>query len=459
MARPVTNLFLHAMLADAGYDHAHAGLARQVNLHGRHIGLNLRYDAASVYWWLRGRRPDDPVPQLIADVLARRLGRAITPADVGFDTSPGSPIPSALGLAFGENITDALTTVSELWRYQVLRRDFLAAAPFVAAATAEAGWRWHFDPRDLDVTHRGSRQVTIRDVEALHIYQQQFLDLDRRHGGGHSRSLLAQWLHAEVEPLLAGTYTDRVGRQLFAAVAELTGQVAFMSYDIGDHGLAQRHFIQALRLAKAADHTGFGAHILANMSTQAVYLQQPGDAVRLARAAVDGARRRADASLMARLYTAEACAHAVAGDARGCAAALRLAERAADKTGGSDHPAWASYFTPAHLAGTAIRCLRDLGHTKDAFRYAGQALDLGEGSVRTRTLHTALIGSVYATGPSAEPEQASQLGHDALDLADRVHSRRVSDRIADLYHRLDRFRGHPTVDGFLHRAAEYVSAA
>lgn len=259
--------------------------------------------------------------------------------------------------------------------------------------------------------------------------------------------------------MLHGTCTDRVGRQLFAAVAELTGQVAFMSYDIGDHGWAQRHFIQSLRLAKGADHSSFGAHILANMSTQAVYLQQPGEAVRLARAAVDGGRGRADNSVMARLHTAEACAHAIAGDGRSCTTALGLAEKATASIGAVGQPEWAGYFTPAHLAGTAIRCLRDLGRTKDALGYAEQALDLGAGSVRTRTLHTALIAGVYAGGASAEPEHASQLGHDALDLARRVRSRRVTDRIADLAQCLAAYRGKAAVDGFLRRARNYVSPA
>lgn len=162
---------------------------------------------------------------------------------------------------------------------------------------------------------------------------------------------------------------------------------------------------------------------------------------------------------MAWLHTAEACAHAVAGDTRGCTDALRLAEDAAGKIGGSDQPVWAGYFTPAHLAGTAIRCLRDLGRTKEALRYAEQALDLGEGSVRTRALHTALIASVYASGKSAEPEHASQLGHNALDLAGRVHSRRVTDRIADLGKRLAVHCGISAVDEFLDRARHHVSPA
>lgn len=454
MAKAISNHLLHDLLTEAGY--AHGGFARQVNLRGRGYGLTLRYDAASVYWWLRGRRPGDPVPQVIAEVLGRRIGRPVTVAELGFTT--GGEL-AGLGLTFAADLAEARSVVADLWRHQVVRRENVGAAPFVPAATTEAGWRWHFDPRDPDASHRGGCPVTLTDVNALRAWQQRFLDLDRRHGGGQFRSFLATWLHREVQPMLHGTYTDSVGRQLFAAVAELTGQVAFMSYDVGDHGLAQRHFIQALRLAKAGDHAAFGAHILANMSTQAVYLQQPGEAVRLAHAAISSGRGRVDTSVMARLHTAEACAHAIAGDIRGCTAALRLAEDAAGKIGGSDQPVWAGYFTPAHLAGTAIRCLRDLGRTKEALRYAEQALDLGEGSVRTRALHTALIASVYASGKSAEPEHASQLGHSALDLAGRVYSRRVTDRIADLGKRLAVHRGISAVDEFLDRARHHVSPA
>lgn len=181
-----------------------------------------------------------------------------------------------------------------------------------------------------------------------------------------------------------------------------------------------------------------------------------------ARRAAAGDRGRQpvlDLNTSARLHTAEACAHAIAGDARRCTAALRLAEDATAKASGTDQPAWAGYFTPAHLAGTAIRCLRDLGRTAEALRWADQALELGEGSVRTRALHTALIASVYATGSAPDPEHAGHLGHDALDLAGRVRSRRVTDRITDLTQRLSAYRGNPVVDAFLRRAGDYVSPA
>ena len=80
------------------------------------------------------------------------------------------------------------------------------------------------------------------------------------------------------------------------------------------------------------------------------------------------------------------------------------------------------------------------------------------GIVDADRLHTALIASVYASGASAEPEHDSQLGHDALDLAGRVRSRRVPDRITDLAKRLHPHRRDPVVDRFLRRARVYASA-
>src|SRR5688500_6353351 len=133
MAKAVSNHHLHSLLEQAGYAQARAAFARQVNLHGRDHGLNLQYDAASVYWWLRGRRPDDPVPQVIAEVLARRIGRTIGVDGLGFTT--GGAL-AGLGLTFAADLADARTTVADLWRQQVARQDALSAAPFVASATA-----------------------------------------------------------------------------------------------------------------------------------------------------------------------------------------------------------------------------------------------------------------------------------------------------------------------------------
>ncbi|MGI5179524.1 hypothetical protein ACQEVZ_24655 [Dactylosporangium sp. CA-152071] len=456
MPKPVTNHELDALLADAGYSQTQAAFARQVNAHSRQSrGIELQYDGASVYWWLRGRTPDDPAPAVIAEVLSRRLRRTINPEDLGFRR--GGADLTRLGLTYDSSLEDSRTTVADLWRYLLLRRDVLTAAPLVVGATMTAGWRWMFDPRDPDVSRNGGRRVSLGDVAALRASQQQLLNLDRQHGGGHARALMVGWLHREVTPMLHGGYTDKVGRELHAAVAELTGQVGFMSYDVGDHGVAQRYFIQALRLAKAGDDTAYGAHILANMATQAVFLRQPAEAVRLARAAVEGARR-AHPSVMARLYTAEACAHAISRDEASCSTALRNAERAMSKAT-SGGPAWAGYFTPAHFAGTAMRCWRDLGRPDRALQHAADAMLVDEGGTRTRALHTALTATVHATGPRPDVEHAAALGAEALALSGEVRSRRVVERVDELAHLLRPHRRNQAAARFLRQVERAPLAA
>ncbi|WP_433225299.1 hypothetical protein [Microtetraspora malaysiensis] len=444
MKRPVTNQQLHALLAEAGYDRSHAALARQVNeAADAEYGLDLRYDGASVYWWLRGRCPEQPAPELIAAVLSRRTKRPVAVADLGFLRITSA---QADGLTFPDSTASAIDTATSLWGRLSRSSTETADTPFVPAAAVEAGWRWHFDPPDRVLAHQGRGRVGADDIERLRSFQGQFLDLDRRHGGGHAHRFLADVLVRDVVPLLHGSYTDAVGRELFAVAAELTGTLAFMAYDHGSHGIAQRGFTQALRLAKVAGDRTFGAHVLANLATQAIYLQLPGEAVRLARAAVDGAGRHPSAAVAARLHNTEATACALAGDLVTFRTALRRSERAMDRSDGSG-PAWASYFTPAHLAGTAMRCLLDFDRPGEALTYAGEALQLAPGNVRTRALHTALIATAHAR--AGDLDQAAALGLRAVGLARQIRSRRVHARLADLARQVTSHGPVPGIEPFL----------
>jgi tetratricopeptide (TPR) repeat protein len=387
-------------------------------------GLVLKYDGASVYWWLRGRCPEQPAPELIAEALAARLGRAVAAGDLGF-------------AALAADVDAHSPTCSPALPY--------SSAPFVASAAEQAGWRWHFDPADADVARTAGHPVDALDVQMLRSCAEQFVDLDRRHGGGHARAFLGDFLTRDVAPLLRGRYGDAVGRDLFAVAAELTGMVAFMSYDIGDHGVAQRAFIQALRLSKAAGDRLHGAHILANLATQAIFLQLTGEAVRLARAAVEGAGRRPCPMVAARLHATAASAHALAGDRQGFVQALARATRALERA--ETGPAWTRYFSPAHLAGAAMHSLLDLGLPGEALRYQHQALDLGPANTRTRALHTALTATAHAR--AGHIDQAALLGTQALQMARRVRSRRVTARITLLADVLIPHRPVAEVSAFL----------
>jgi tetratricopeptide (TPR) repeat protein len=457
MTRSVTNHELETLLTEAAYHRSLAAFARQVNrIAAGRYSLVLRYDGASVYWWLRGRCPEQPAPELIAELLTARLGRVVQAGDLGFAALAADA--DAQALLFPTTVPAAIETAAGLWHRLGGTSSSPAlpnsSAPFVANAAEQAGWRWHFDPPDISVARTAGRPVDAMDVEMLRLCAEQFLELDRRYGGGHGRAFLGDFLTRDVAPLLRGRYPDAVGRELFAAAAELTGMAAFMSYDIGDHGAAQRAYIQALRLSKAAGDRLHGAHILANLATQAIFLGLPGEAVRLVRAAVDGAGRRPCATVTARLHATAANAHALAGDRQGFAKAIAHAQRALDRA--DTAPAWARYFSSAHLAGTAMRSLLDLGRPGQALCYQQQALDLGPANTRTRTLHIALTATAHAR--AGHIDQAALLAVQALQLARRIRSRRVSTRITLLADVLIAHRPVPEVSVFLDQLPDRLTA-
>src|SRR5688572_19129126 len=195
-ARPVTNGYLAALIAESGLPHA--ALARQVNQLARSApyGLDLRYDSSSVNRWLRGAVPAAPTPELIACVLERRLGRPVAAGSLFSDGDEFLDLPTSADAAAESAIA--------LWRYTVRRRDMLSY-PFIAAAGVDAGWRWAFTPGAAEVTAAGTRRVGMADVERLLAARQDFAELDRRHGGGHARAWLTDYLDRDVAPLLHGS--------------------------------------------------------------------------------------------------------------------------------------------------------------------------------------------------------------------------------------------------------------
>jgi hypothetical protein len=197
--------------------------------------------------------------------------------------------------------------------------------------------------------------------------------------------------------------------------------------------------VAALKVCAADDHQ-YGAHVLANLATQAVYLGQSRAAVRLSKAAVDGAGR-GPAWIMARLHTTEATAHAIAGDRHACTAALRRANVALERGHSGDVPPWAGYFS--HFAGTALRCFRDLRMFRTALRHAPAALALAADKHRTRALHTALLATTHAA--SGQLDAACEVGSEALALSSAVQSARVRERLVELAGRLRPHHGDRNV--------------
>jgi hypothetical protein len=459
-ARPLVarqpNERLQALIQEAGC--SNAGLARRVNMCGVEHGLDLRYDKTSVARWLRGQQPRGRAPGIIAEALGRKLGRTVTIDEIGM--ANGKNLASGVGLQFPPTLLGAIEQVCELWRSDVGRRDFLSGSTVASSALVEPSRDWLITGADTQVARTAGARVGVSDVEAVRAMTTALTELDHRFGSGHVRPVLVHYLNSVVSGLLSGSYRESVGRELFAAVARLTELAGYMAVDTGQPGLAQRYYIQALRLAQAAGDRGYGGYVLAaSMSHLAAQLGNPREIAQLARAAQEGARGQVTPRAEAMFFAAEARGHALLGDARTChevaGKALAALERAEPSAG--DDPVWIAHFDHAYLADELAHCYRDLGQAEAAAHHASHALDAHPES-RARRRAIGLVRLATAQVQQREVEQACLTGTRAVELLDTLRSSRGAEYLDDLQLRLEPYAQEPSVREFATRLEQRAAA-
>lgn len=415
---------------------------------GHERGLDLRYDKTSVARWLRGQQPRGRAPGIIAEALGRKLGRSVTVDEIGM--AGGKHLASGVGLQFAPTVVGAIEQVCELWRSDVGRRDFLTGSSVASSALVEPSRDWLITGADPAVERSAGTRVGEADVEAVVAMTQALNTLDHRFGSGHVRPVVVHYLNSVVSGLLAGSYRDAVGRRLFAAVARLTELAGYMAVDTGQPGLAQRYYIQALRLAQAAGDRGYGGYVLAaSMSHLAAQLGNPREIAQLARAAQEGARGHVGERAQAMFYAAEARGHALMGDSHACQEVAHKAQTTLDSAGddASDDPDWIAHFDQAYLSDELAHCYRDLGRPEAAAQHALDALD-GHPESRARRRAIGLVVLASAQVQQREVEEACHTGTRALELIGTLRSARGADYLDDLRVRLEPYGNEPVVREF-----------
>ncbi|GAA1890691.1 hypothetical protein GCM10009837_11000 [Streptomyces durmitorensis] len=468
------NRQLASLISEAGF--SNAGLARRVDQLGLEHGLDLRYDKTSVTRWLRGQQPRGTTPALIAEVFTRRLGRRLSAQDLGLDACA----PVYAGLEFAASPEEAIDIVGGLWRKDSGSHAELRKIAFTPAGLVVPSRDWLIGraddrvgrgdlgpstgrvptqgrpaiPRQRKEPERGvGAKVTSGDISALRSVGELFRALDHAYGGGHARQALVRYLEHEAEPMLRGSYGEQAGRRLFAAAADLTRLAGWTSYDIAAHGLAQRYYVQALRLSQAAGDRAYGSYVLVTMSRQAVYLGHGREAVQLARVAQQGVGSSAPPVVQALLHAVEARGHGVLGEVRACTASMVRAERALETARpGDEVPYWARFFDEAQLADEFGHCHRDLQQYRVAAQHAERSLQLrAPGYARSRLFcRVVLASSRLGLG---ELEQACQLGAEAAQAAGEMRSVRAVEYVRDFERRLEPYRDAAAVRGYRDRVA------
>ncbi|MFH8340926.1 regulator [Streptomyces sp. AM6-12] len=463
-AQRTPNRQLAALIAEAGF--SNAGLARRVDQLGLEHGLDLRYDKTSVTRWLRGQQPRGTTPALIAEVFTRRLGRRLSAQDLGLDACA----PVYAGLEFAATPEEAVDIVSGLWRKDSGSHAELRKIAFTPAGLVVPSRDWLIGKPDDRVAREPAPRVPAQgrpgvprppaarprtrgplervpghrvgagDIAALRSVGELFRTLDDRFGGGHARQALVRYLEHECEPMLRGSYDEHTGRRLFSAAADLTRLAGWTSYDIAAHGLAQRYFVQALRLAQAAGDRPYGSFVLVTMSRQAVYLGHGREAVQLARVAQQGIATGGPPAVQSLLHAAEARAHGVLGEVRACTAALVRAERALEAARpGDEVPYWARFFDEAQLADELGHCHRDLQQFRAAAQHAERSLQLRAPAYARSRLFCRVVLATARLG-LGELDQACALAAEAAVQAADMRSARAIEYIRDFERRLEPYK-------------------
>ncbi|MER5420450.1 helix-turn-helix domain-containing protein [Streptosporangium roseum] len=340
-------------------------------------------------------------------------------------------------------------SAAHLWRLEMdpSRRQLLATLPFVPSALGEWLVAWDYGtPAESAAQHGTGPIVGLADVARINEARKAFSQMDRQFGSGLVRPVVMRYLNGNVAPLLRGRYDDRVGAELMRAAAGMSWMAGWTAFDVNQHGQAQQHFGQALRLAKAGDDPLMGARVLSTLAQQAVHVEQPTWAAWLARAAVDTARRaEAPPRVMSLMLVKEAWATALqvkfaaSQDGHGVKRVERLLTEAesAHAQGVTDRdPAWVAFCDEVELSAQIGRCWSLLGDHRRAADSAEVAIT-GYGEHLPRSAQFNRVHAAEAYLEMGELEQALASARAAIPMTKALTSVRSVELVRQFAGRLE----------------------
>ena len=196
--------------------------------------------------------PRQPWPGLIASLLSRHLREPVTLASLGWQASAG-----ALFVLADDGLHHPWTPLHHPWTppgaiaslHEVLETIGMDRRHFVAltgTGLTTFAHDWMLDPARVAAAARGQRvdHAVVDDLERVVDARRR---LDDRFGGGMVFRVVREDLLLVNEMLDNSSYTEEIGRRLYAVAAEFARIAGLRAYDNNDEALAQRFFIAGLR--------------------------------------------------------------------------------------------------------------------------------------------------------------------------------------------------------------------
>ncbi|MFT2019110.1 tetratricopeptide repeat protein [Streptomyces sp. 796.1] len=332
----------------------------------------------------------------------------------------------------GGQSADTVTAVMLLGGTDVDRRQFLAASAAVGLAALDL-------PDAEAVTRRANRPgpvgVGMGEVGAVRTMTTTLGDAASELGGGHARHLAVRYLTVDVKRWLDGRYTEKTGRELFAATSELVHLIGWMARDEGNQGLSQKYHLHSYRLAAEAGESELAATALRGLADQAIDLGHVPTAVRLAEACEQRGRRLTNPKALAYYRNTYARAAAADGDHATAVRLLTSAQAAIEHAPALPGQSWASHYSHGRWAHESGMIHTQLGDLAAAEEHLHLALDIhGLDRRRTRAIVLADLGQVQLRRGNTEAALSSW--GEFLDCAEGVQSVRINDGLTNIAARL-----------------------
>ncbi|GGR89237.1 hypothetical protein GCM10010252_30150 [Streptomyces aureoverticillatus] len=422
------NLKLRALLQQTTM--TQEALARAVNAVGHERGLRLFYDRTSVAHWLRGVRPRPPVPELIAEALARRLGRPVTIDATGLAT-PGD---LRCGLPGDVDVAERLTQLSA-WNVipgygEDLSKTPHTTLPFQGRPIRDAG------ATAVHVAHPWSQR---HEAQTARMMLTCFTTLDAVYGGGHARTALVQYLASPIADQLKTKAEGPAREELCGITVRLTALCGTMSFDTHLHHAAQSYYRAALKLAEQSSDPDARAWVLHRISAHARFLGQRREALGLAEAALDSTPPGLSNTVRAQRTGHLAACLADVSEHRSATSRLHRAEDLLDDEGDATEKTEDQTVGRAHVHWCKAEVLGAQGASSRAVAAMHKAVQLlPPGHRRARLLARARLGILLLD--EGEAAAAADVVDAFLDEATTMRSALVVNAHEDLHARYALFR-------------------
>ncbi len=377
-------------------------------------------------------------------------GRQVMAYDVLVRIADGLGVPRGyMGLAYDEVTAARVAETREAPEAEepenVKRRKFLAHAAAVAVGAhvlgADSG-SWVSNP----VLTPAPGRIGMTDVRQVEAATRALRSLDYQYGGGFCRDAVVAQL-SWGQQMLSASGTDVVKQRLHVALADLHNLAGWTSFDIGLIDSARNHFGRALELAKAGNSNQLVANILYRMGRVYLHKESPDDALKMFQLGQIAAQESGSELAVAVICANQAWAYAMMGHED---QTMKLIGRTRDefaRAGGGEAEDWVKFFNEDDvyaMIGTVHTVLAqqvDAKHTKYAIPALHRAISsYGDDMARSKAFNLSFLATNHLL--DGDIDHGAKVGHQAVDLAQHLKSRRVRDRLMPLKVEADKRRNY-----------------